>query len=485
MKEKRMQDLQPASIWRHFHSLTRIPRPSHHEERIQAFMVKFGEGLGLDTFRDELGNIIIRKPATQGMEQARGVILQGHLDMVPQANADSKHDFIRDPISTRIEGEWISACGTTLGADNGIGVAAAMAVLSSSDICHGPIEALFTSNEEDGMTGACGLKPGLLQGQVLINMDSEDEGVLFVGCAGGAEVTSECSYNEEMTEDGLQAFRLNVSGLRGGHSGLDIHRGRGNANKLLFRLLKKLLQRCSIHLVEIRGGSVRNAIPREAHALFLLPAGQTPKMEEVIAEYQQMYRQELAIADPAVMIGTEPAEADGRCMEKEFQQRLIDSVNACLDGVVRMSDSMDGLVETSSNLGIVTVAQGSARIQNLVRSSVDSSRDAVCGMIESQFQLAGMEVAIDGGYPGWKPDPDSKILRLMQGVYKGMYGQEPETGAIHAGLECGIIGGTYPHLEMISFGPTIRFPHSPNEKMHIPSVGRFWNLLVSTLEAMT
>jgi dipeptidase D len=444
--------------------------------------MQVGERLGLQTIRDPADNILIRKPASVGMESAPGVILQGHLDMVPQANADTLHDFTRDPIRLRIEQEWVKATGTTLGADNGIGVAAALAVLESRQLKHGPLEALFTSNEEDGMSGAFGVRPDLLQGKILLNMDSEDEGVLCIGCAGGANAGAHLQYTAEPVEPGWIGYRLTVRGLRGGHSGVDIHRGRGNANKLLTRLLSAAASACEIRLGSFTGGNMRNAIPREAIARFHVAASRAAELRALIEFHAQCIKSELAAVEPGLSMDLQAdSEAAVQVLTRPLQQGLLDALMACPDGVMRMSDSMPGLVETSTNLAIVQVGDGRIEIKSLIRSSIDSARDALCTVHRSLFRLIGAETAIDGEYPGWKPYPDSPLLQTMRHAYQDIFDTPAGIGAIHAGLECGIIGGRYPGLEMISFGPTIRYPHSPDECMHIPSVQRFWDLLVTTL----
>jgi len=474
-------NLAPQPVWKHFYQLTRIPRPSHHEAAVQAYVLQLGERLGLATFQDEAGNILIRKPASPGMESAPGVVLQGHLDMVPQANADSGHDFTTDPIQVRIEQEWVKASGTTLGADNGIGVAAALAVLESRQLKHGPIEALFTANEEDGMTGAFGVQPGWLQGKMLLNLDSEDEGVLCIGCAGGANASTSLAYTPEPVEPGWIGYQLSVRGLKGGHSGVDIHRGRANANKLLCRLLSVVETTCGARLSSLSGGDMRNAIPREATAILLVPASKSVELKAQIENHGDAIRSELAGIEADLSLQLEPDSKAEHWLPMPVQQGLLDALRACPSGVMRMSDSMPGLVESSTNLAIVKVADGQIEIKSLVRSSVDSARDELCAVHRSLFRLIGAETLIDGEYPGWKPDLDSPLLQIMRQTYQEIFDNQAEIGAIHAGLECGIIGGQYPGLDMISFGPTIRYPHSPDECMHIPSVQRFWDLLVATL----
>jgi aminoacyl-histidine dipeptidase len=476
--------LQPGEVWANFYELTRIPRPSHHEDQIREFMVNFGKSLGLDTHKDEAGNVIIRKPATPGMENRKGVILQGHLDMVPQKNSDKEHDFTKDPIETLIDGEWVKANGTTLGADNGIGVASAMAILASKDIAHGPVEALFTATEETGMDGANGLKPGVLDGQILINMDSEDEGELYVGCAGGEDAYAEFTFSEVPVPADSIAFKLNVTGLKGGHSGMDIILGRGNANKIFFRLLKEANKVCGVRLASINGGSLRNAIPREAFGVVTVPYATADKLVGLVAGLTNIIKRELSATEPSLKIELAKTEMPASLIDEKTQINLTHAVVAAPNGVIRMSDSMIGLVETSTNLAIVRSdnATKTTSIACLMRSSVDSARAELGSRMESVFTLAGAKVTLTGGYPGWKPNMESPILKTMQKVYNEKYGRIPEIKAIHAGLECGILGGKYPNWDMISFGPTIRFPHSPDEKVNIESVGKFWDFLVETLK---
>jgi dipeptidase D len=476
--------LTPNEVWANFYELTRIPRPSHHEEQIRKFIVDFGKGLGLETIQDEAGNVIIRKPATPGMESCKGVILQGHLDMVPQKNSDKTHDFTTDPIETIIDGEWVKANGTTLGADNGIGVASAMTVLASEDLAHGPIEALFTATEETGMDGAIGLKSGLLKGSILINMDSEDEGELYVGCAGGEDANAKFSFTEVPVPAESISFKLNVTGLKGGHSGMDIVLGRGNANKIFFRVLKEAFKVCGARLASINGGSLRNAIPREAFGVITVPYATADKLVGLVAGLTTIVKRELSATEPTLKIELSKTEMPASLIDELTQINLTHAIVAAPNGVIRMSDSMPGLVETSTNLAIVKSDNNTktVSIACLMRSSVDSARAELGSRMESVFTLAGAKVSLTGGYPGWKPNMESPILKTMQQVYQAKYGRIPEIKAIHAGLECGILGGTYPHWDMISFGPTIRFPHSPDEKVNIESVGKFWDFLVETLK---
>jgi dipeptidase D len=477
-----IKNIEPKAVWENFYALTQVPRPSKHEEKIQEFMMKFGKSLGLVTEKDAVGNVLIRKPATPGMENRKGIVLQGHLDMVPQKNSDTSHDFEKDPIDAWIDGEWVKARGTTLGADNGMGVAAAMTVLASKELVHGPVEALFTCDEETGMTGAFGLQAGWLQGDILLNMDSEDEGELYVGCAGGVNGNIEFEYDEMIVPKGYSPYKLTIKGLKGGHSGLDINLGRGNANKLLIRFLKYATREMDVRLAEINGGGMRNAIPREAYAVVVVPTEAVAEFLAAVLKYEVIYIAELKISEPNLSFKAEETAKPKSLIDERVQDDLIDSVYACPNGAIRLSDSMPGLVETSTNLATVKSENGVISVKCLLRSSVDSAKDDLCEQVESVFSLAGAMVRFDGAYPGWKPNMDSAILQQMKKIYENKFGRVPEVKAIHAGLECGILGTNYPHWDMISFGPTMRFPHSPDEKVNIPTVHKFWDFLVETLK---
>ncbi len=477
-----LRSLKPEAIWRHFETLTKIPRPSTKEERVIQVVKEFGENLGLETIVDAVGNVIIKKPATPGMEDRMGVILQGHLDMVPQANSDKDFNFETDPIEAYIDGEWVTANGTTLGADNGMGVAAAMAVLEAKDLVHGAIEALFTIDEETGMTGAFGLKPGLLDGDILLNLDSEDEGELYIGCAGGINANSKIEYIEVAAPENVVSYKIIVSGLKGGHSGIDIPLYRGNANKILFRLMRKASNDFGLRISKMEGGSLRNAIPREAHAFVTVSKANEDGFLKFVKELEATVKSEYKSVDPQLEIIAEPTGAIEKVMEEKLQNTFIDAIIACPNGVIRMSNDMEGLVETSTNLAVVTVKNGNAEALSLIRSSVDSGKYDLAEMVESVFALAGGKTILDGDYPGWKPNPDSPILEEMKKIYNNKFNKIPDIRAIHAGLECGLLGGVYPNLDMISFGPTIRFPHSPDEKVNIKTVGMFWDFLVETLK---
>jgi dipeptidase D len=474
--------LTPKLLWHHFYQLTQIPRPSKREQLAVKYVVDVGTRLGLETITDKAGNVIIRKPATLGYEHCKGVILQAHLDMVPQKNSDKKHDFERDAIETFIEDGWVKARGTTLGADNGIGAAAALAVLEGDGLIHGPVEALFTIDEEAGMTGANNLQPDMLKGDILLNMDSEDEGELYVGCAGGSNANMVFTFLENPVPPGHEAYLLKLTGLKGGHSGLDINSGRANANKLLFRFLKYAVAELEARLSSVDGGSLRNAIPREAFAIITLSKTEGEDMDATVKAFESLFRDEYGLVEPDLAFSVEPTAMPAFVMEEIVQDDLINSIQACPNGVIRMSQDMEGLVETSLNLAVVKTDGHEVKAKALLRSSVDSAKDDLESTLESLFLLAGAEVWFDGQYPGWKPNMQSDILQVMQKVYQKDFGKIPEIRAIHAGLECGILGSTYPNWDMISFGPTIRFPHSPDEKVNIESVEKFWDFLVATLK---
>ena len=477
-----IRKLEPKQVWNYFHEITQIPRPSKKEKRIVDFVVKFGKDHKLETILDKIGNVIIRKPATKGMEKRKGIIFQTHLDMVPQKNSDKKHDFEKDPIETIVDGEWVKANGTTLGSDNGIGVAATLAVLASKDIPHGPLEALFTIDEETGMTGANGLKKGLLKGNILMNLDSEDEGELYVGCAGGIDVSVIKKNREEKSPRGMSAYRIDIKGLKGGHSGVDIALGRANSNKLMFRFLMQAESDFGIRLAEAAGGDLRNAIPREAYSVVLVAVVKAKHFEKFVKGYEKIYKTEFAETEPSLSFSCKKVKVPAKVMSKTDQYKIIRALFACPNGVQRMSQAMKGLVETSNNLAIVKCNAGKFEAHNLTRSSVDSAKEAIAWKIAAVFHLIGAKVTLSGSYPGWKPNMESPILKAMSDVYKKMYVKIPEIKAIHAGLECGIIGGVYPDLDMISFGPTIRFPHSPDEKVNIPSVRKFYDFLCETMK---
>lgn len=479
----KIKSLHPESVWNIFHELTQIPRPSKKEEKAAAWAKAFGEKLGLETIVDGAGNVIIRKPASKGCEGMLGVVLQGHLDMVPQKNSDKKHDFEKDPIETLIDGEWVKANGTTLGADNGIGVAAAMAVLQDKNLKHGPIEVLLTIDEETGMTGAFELKAGLLKGDILLNLDSEDEGELYIGCAGGMNTTGTMQYKEEAVPAGALSYKVSVTGLKGGHSGLDINLGRGNANKIMNRFLWAAKD-LGIRIASLEGGSLRNAIPRESFAHVVVPSANKDAFLALVKDCQSVFSLEFATPDAGLKIEATSAEMPAKVMDSNSQDRLIKIVYGIPNAAMRMSPEIPDIVETSTNLAIVKVEKGEVKIQCLLRSSVDSAKFSLGNMTQSVMELGGMKVEHNGTYPGWRPNVNSVILKTMKEVYKKKYGKTPEVKVIHAGLECGIIGAVYPKMELISFGPTIRFPHSPDEKVNIETVGKFYDFLTETLASI-
>ncbi len=479
-----IKNLEPKELWGYFSEICQIPHPSKKEHNMIEYVQNFGKSQGLETITDETGNVIIKKKASPGMENRKTVVLQAHLDMVPQKNSEKVHDFEKDPISAYVDGEWVTADGTTLGADNGIGIAAALAVLSSDDIKHGPVEALFTIDEETGMTGANNLKPGYLDAEILINMDSEDEGELYVGCAGGIDITAEKTYKEEPVPSGMKVYRVDAKGMKGGHSGIDIPLGRANANQVLFRFLMQAETDLNIKLAESAGGDLRNAIPREAYAVVGVSNEYVSDFEKLVKEYDSMYKDEYGDNEPDISLSCKETGKPSGFVPADEQYGIIRAVYGCLHGVLRMSTSMEGLVETSNNLAVVNVGKGKFEALSLTRSSVDTAKDATAWKIAAIFQLMGAEIGLSGSYPGWKPNMKSPILKTMQEVYDKMFGKIPEIKAIHAGLECGIIAGAYPHLDMISFGPTIRYPHSPDEKVNIETVRKFWEFLIGTLEAI-
>jgi len=475
--------LKPALVWKHFAAMTRIPRPSFHEEKIRRYVLDTARSLGLECREDEAHNVYVRKPASKGMEDRVGVILQAHLDMVPQKNGDTQFDFLNDPIRAYVDGGWVTADGTTLGADDGIGAAAILAVLEDDTLEHGPLEALFTATEETGMAGAFGLKKGLLEGGILLNLDSETEGELYVGCAGGLDANIAFRYEAEPAPaQGFAAAAVTVKGLKGGHSGIQIICQRANANKLLFRLLRRWTAAHELLLASVDGGGLRNAIPREAAATVLVRSGEFEAFREEVRAFEDVVRKEFAGIEEEISIEVQACGLPAEMIAKAVQERLIRAVAACPDGVQRMSQAMPGLVQTSTNLARVVSDGRSVQLQCLLRSSVNSEKEALGDAIAALFELAGAEVELTGSYDGWNPDMNSPILKAMTASYEALYGRRPEVMAIHAGLECGVIGGTYPGLDMISFGPTICYPHSPDERVEIASVGKFYEFLLHTLK---
>lgn len=478
--DRNLAALKPALVWKHFAEIVRIPRPSHHEEQIRRYVLDFARSKGLECLEDEAHNVYVRKPASKGMENRKGVVLQAHLDMVPQKNNDKVFDFEKDPIDAYVDGEWVTADGTTLGADNGIGAAAILAVLEDDELQHGPVEALFTATEETGMDGAFGLKGGLLQGDILLNLDSETEGELYVGCAGGLDANIRFDYTACPTPaEGYRAARVTVKGLKGGHSGIQIVCQRANANRLLFRLLNAAP--CEVLLASVDGGGLRNAIPREAEAVVLVPENRYEAFAEAVAAFERTVVREFDGIEEGIRIFVEPCERPAEMLPCEVAQKLTRAVIGCPDGVQRMSTAMPGLVQTSTNLARVVSDGKTVKLQCLLRSSMGSEKQALGEALEAVFALAGAEVSLTGSYDGWNPNMNSPILKAMTVSYEQLYGVKPAITAIHAGLECGIIGSNYPNLDMISFGPTICYPHSPDEKVEIASVAKFYDFLTRTL----
>ncbi|QEG20184.1 aminoacyl-histidine dipeptidase [Mariniblastus fucicola] len=476
----KVAQLAPAEVWTWFEKLNEVPRPSKQEERVIAFIQSVGAELGLETITDDAGNVIIRKPATAGKEGVTPVILQAHLDMVHQKNADTDFDFSSQGIESKIDGDWVKAKGTTLGADNGMGVASILAVLASDSIEHGSVEALFTIDEETGMTGAFELQPGLLQGKILLNTDTEDEGELTIGCAGGIDtsVTVRCT---SQTPSAGTWLKVSITGLRGGHSGCEIHLGRGNANKIMNRILWTCQQAgADFEVASINGGSLRNAIPRESFAVLNVRDETTFKTtaSTIVATIQA----ELSKTEPDLKVEFEATDAVERVLEASLQKNLLAGIYAAPCGVIRMSDQVDGLVETSTSLSLVGIDSEKASIEFLTRSSVESAKTDVTNQIEAAFAVASANVTHNGNYPGWEPNADSEMVALMKGIYEEMFGEQAIVNAVHAGLECGIIGSHYPGLDMVSFGPTIKNPHSPDEMCHIQSVEKYWQFLLEVLK---
>lgn len=476
-----VRNLEPRALWNHFADLNAVPRPSKKEERVIQFMVEFGRSLNLQTEIDEVRNVVIRKPASAGMENRTPIILQSHLDMVHQKNNDTVFDFEQEGIRMRVNGDWVDAEGTTLGADNGIGVATIMALLSANDIVHPPLEALFTIDEETGMTGALELKKEWLKGKILLNLDTEDDNELTIGCAGGVDVTASGTYAEEAQPHEHVAYRLTVKGLSGGHSGMDIHKGLANANKLLIRLLYRSHERFGLRIAQIDGGSLRNAIPREAWAWVSLPAQQADAFARNIAHIESVFKAEFETTDPNLKLVWESAEAPAEVMQEEFQDRLLAAIYTCPNGIYRMSPDIAGLVQTSNNVARLIAKSGEVTVMCLTRSSLDSEKDDLAHAIEACFSLADLSVIRSGSYPGWQPRLGSAIVELMHKLYRELFADEPKVMACHAGLECGIIGGSYPTLDMVSFGPNIRGAHSPDECVQISSVQKYWSYVLETL----
>lgn len=478
----KVRALSPEIVWNKFADLNAVPRPSKKEERVIQFMVDFGNSLGLETFTDHVGNVIIRKPATAGMEGRKMVTLQSHLDMVHQKNNATEFDFETQGIEMIIEGDWVKAKGTTLGADNGLGVATIMAVLESTDIPHPALEALFTIDEETGMTGAMGLQGGVLKGEILLNLDTEEDDEIDIGCAGGIDVTAVGAYEEETVGDDVAFFSLTVKGLQGGHSGMQIHEGLGNANKIMNRLLYQASEKYAIRIAAIEGGSLRNAIPRESIATIGIRKDKISDFRNDLEGWIVVIQKELSVTEPELSVVLESSKATMKVMPTEVQKKLLRTIYAAHNGVYSMSASIPDLVETSNNVAKVAVSNGKIKVGCLTRSSVNSAKTDLAHALKSTFELGGFAVSFDGEYPGWKPNPDSAILKVLKSKYENLFGQKAKVVACHAGLECGILGKNYPAMDMISFGPTIKGAHSPDERVQISSVQKFWKFVLEILK---
>lgn len=483
MAENRLDKLEPKAIWTNFAALNAVPRASKKEEKIIAFMVSFGKSLGLETDVDEIGNVLIKKPATAGMEGRKTIVLQSHLDMVHQKNNDTIFDFDSEGIKMYVDGDWVKAEGTTLGADNGLGVATIMAILEAKDIAHPAIEALFTIDEETGMTGALGLKGGVLSGEILLNLDTENDHEIDIGCAGGIDVTATQAYTAESCPEGTVSFEVSVKGLHGGHSGMDIHKGFANANKVMNRLLYKSYERYGLRMASLLGGSLRNAIPRESTAKVVVDSEKASAFVQEITQLAKAIKDEFATTEPTMEIHVEQTDATwATVVPVAVQENLIHSVYAALNGVYRVSADFEDLVETSNNIAKVEVGAGHIAIKCLTRSSVETSKFDLAYSLQAAFELGGFQVAFSGNYPGWAPNPNSEILEVLKDIYTQQHGEAPEVVACHAGLECGILGTNYPGMDMISFGPTILGAHSPSERVSISSVQKFWRFVLEILK---
>ncbi|MEP0132162.1 MAG: aminoacyl-histidine dipeptidase [Eudoraea sp.] len=477
-----IEQLEPKRIWFNFSKLNAVPRPSKKEEKVIEFMLNFGRSLQLETLKDEVGNVIIRKEASIGMEDCKPITLQSHLDMVHQKNSDTDFDFDTQGIEMYVDGDWVRARGTTLGADNGMGVAAIMSLLESHDIPHPPLEALFTIDEETGMTGAMGLKGGVLKGQILLNLDTEEDNEIDIGCAGGIDITATRTYEEQTVPKESIAYRISVKGLHGGHSGMDIHRGFGNANKIMNRLLFKSAEEFGIGVSQIDGGSLRNAIPRESFATVVLNADRKKDFEVQIAKWVEDIKSENSFIETNLDINLNKVEMPAKMMEKTAQDKILRAVYGAHNGVYGMSAAIADLVETSNNIARIEVKSGKIRIGCLTRSSVDTAKNDLANSLKSVFELADCTVTLTGEYPGWSPNPNSEILEVLKDQYEILFSEKPKVVACHAGLECGILGKNYPEMDMISFGPTIKGAHSPDERVSISSVKKFWTFLLQILK---
>ena len=482
MTMSEIKNLKPECIWRNFDALTQVPRPSGHLEKVQQFLLDFAKNTGVEAFKDEAGNIVMRKPATPGMENRKTTILQAHMDMVPQKEKTSTHNFETDPIQTYVDGEWVKAKGTTLGADDGLGVAAIMAVMEAKALKHGPIEALITADEETGMYGANGLPGGELEGEILLNLDTEQEGELIIGSAGGVDITATLDYKETESDKTDTAVKITIKGLKGGHSGLEICEGRGNANKMMVRIVREAIAEDDACLATWHGGNMRNAIPREAEVVLTLPKENVDDLKSIVADYKETFNNEYKGIESDIEVTAEEVALPDMIVPQEIQDNLVDAIYAAHNGVWRYIPSMPEIVETSSNLAIVDIDGGNAAIKILARSSSETMKDELSTSLESCFNMAGMKVEFSGAYGGWDPNTDSELIKVMRNIYKNLFNEEPTVQVVHAGLECSIILSKYPGLDICSFGPTLLSPHTPSERAYWPSATKFWDLLVKTLE---
>ncbi len=475
-------NLKPECVWKNFHALTQVPRPSGHLEKVQQFLLDFAKNAGVEAFKDPAGNIVMRKPATPGMENRKGVIMQAHMDMVPQKSKESTHNFETDPIEAWVDGEWVKARNTTLGADDGIGVAAIMAVMEDKTLVHGPIEGLITADEETGMYGANDLPAGQMHGDILLNLDSETWGQFCIGSAGGVDVTATLEYKEVATDSTDAAVRVVLKGLKGGHSGLEIHLGRANANKLMVRFVRDAVAELDARLATWHGGNMRNAIPFECETVLTLPKENVEELKNMVEEYRVLFNDEFAGIENDIHFFVEDVETPAMEVPEDIQDNLIDAIYGCHNGVMRMIPSFPSVVETSSNLAIIEIGEGKANFKILARGSRESYKEYIVNTLQSTFNMAGMRVETSGDYCGWDPNTKSEILHLITTKYKELFGKEAQVVVDHAGLECSIILGKYPQLDVVSFGPTIRSPHTTNERCLIESIEPFWTLLTKTLE---
>lgn len=478
----KIENLSPECIWRNFDALTQVPRPSGHLEKVQQFLLDFAKKVGVEAFKDSANNIVMRKPASPGMENRKTVMLQAHMDMEPQKTPDSTHNFETDPIQTWIDGDWVKTKGTTLGADDGLGISAIMAVMEDKTLKHGPIEALCTADEETGMYGANDLPTGQMTADILLNLDTEDEGEMIVGSAGGINITGTIEYKPADTEKGDKAVKVTLKGLKGGHSGLEINEGRANANKQMVRFVREAISQCDARLAEWHGGNMRNAIPNSCIVILTVPAENMEALKELVEDWKVYISEDYYGIEEGIEFFAEDVATPATEVPAEIQDNLVDAIYACHDGVIRMIPTIPSKVETSSNLAIVDITDTKAEIKVLARSSSESMKDYVVTTVSSAFSMVGMKVETDGDYMGWNPNPNSEMVALMSKIYKDLFHTDPTVQVCHAGLECSIILSKYPQLDIVSFGPTIRSPHTPGERAHIPSVPKFWQFLVKTLE---